>query len=268
MEHSPEINERMTDAALEYLRLGYRPIPLPPGSKGKGMRLKWKMYQSRPPSAEEIRHWFSQGEPNVAFVTGDGLVVVDCDSPEMVKRVIEHCGDTPMRCATPTPGHQHLYFRMRGGVHYGNAVKIKDQPIDLRCEGGLVVAPWSRNERGIAYRWAGPVLPVSELPVLRVGWLREHRPRRVVTPAEVSGTIEQMMRRARAYVARIEGAIAGQRGHDRTFRVACVLVLKFGLDFTQAWPLLKEWSETSCEPPWNDRELEHKLLDALKKRQS
>ena len=66
--------------------------------------------------------------------------------------------------------------------------------------------------------------------------------------------------------ATIEGAISGRRGHDRCFRAACVLVQKFGLSFEQAWPLLKEWSEACCEPPWSDRELEHKLRDALKQR--
>ena len=66
-------------------------------------------------------------------------------------------------------------------------------------------------------------------------------------------------------LATIEGAISGQRGHDRTFRVACVRVLKFALSFEQAWPLFKEWNRT-CEPEWSDSELRHKLEDALKKR--
>ena len=74
-----------------------------------------------------------------------------------------------------------------------------------------------------------------------------------------------LLKRARAYLATIEGAVAGCRGHDRTFRVANVLVVKFGLSFEESWPLLKEWSELTCEPPWSDRELEHKLSDALKK---
>lgn len=53
------------------------------------------------------------------------------------------------------------------------------------------------------------------------------------------------------------------RGHDRTFRVACVLAIKFGLSFTEAWPIFCEWN-TQCEPPWTDEELRHKLHDAMK----
>ena len=38
-----------------------------------------------------------------------------------------------------------------------------------------------------------------------------------------------MVRRARAYLARVEGAVSGQRGHDRTMRAAGILIQKFGL---------------------------------------
>ena len=74
-----------------------------------------------------------------------------------------------------------------------------------------------------------------------------------------------LVRRARAYLASVEGAISGQGGHDKTFRAACILVQKFGLDFERAWPLFKEWNE-QCEPPWSDAELTHKLRDAIEKR--
>jgi putative DNA primase/helicase len=70
--------------------------------------------------------------------------------------------------------------------------------------------------------------------------------------------------RARAYLSKIEPAVSGQRGHDRTFRVACALVLGFGLAVEEALPLLTEWNER-CQPPWTEKELLHKLEDADKK---
>ena len=67
----------------------------------------------------------------------------------------------------------------------------------------------------------------------------------------------------------VSGAISGQGGHRKTFRVACKLTHQFprgfGLSIEQAWPLIKEWNE-QCEPPWSDGELLHKLEDAIKKR--
>ena len=58
-------------------------IPL----KGKTppARFRWKEYQERRATLDEIRNWFGQnGEYNIGIVTGEvsGLVVVDCDSEE------------------------------------------------------------------------------------------------------------------------------------------------------------------------------------------
>ena len=40
--------------------------------------------------------------------------------------------------------------------------------------------------------------------------------------------------RARAYLARIPGAVSGAGGHKATFHVACVLVHDFGLSIEEA----------------------------------
>jgi putative DNA primase/helicase len=72
---------------------------------------------------------------------------------------------------------------------------------------------------------------------------------------------DDRQRRAAAYLARIPGAVSGQRGHDQTFHAACVLVKGFGLTIDEARPLLHDWNK-SCAPPWNSAELEHKLKSA------
>lgn len=69
--------------------------------------------------------------------------------------------------------------------------------------------------------------------------------------------------RARAYLAKLPPAIAGQRGHVATFAAACRLV-EFGLSFEQAAPVLAEWNESHCQPRWTETELNHKLTDAFK----
>ncbi len=72
------------------------------------------------------------------------------------------------------------------------------------------------------------------------------------------------LERAAAYLARIPPAVAGERGHARTFQAACALVQGFALDVQEARPLLERWNE-SCQPPWSHAELEHKLADAARK---
>lgn len=69
--------------------------------------------------------------------------------------------------------------------------------------------------------------------------------------------------RARRYLTRIPGAISGEGGHNTTFRAACILVLGFGLEPHKAIRILAEWNQT-CQPPWTERELWHKVTDAEK----
>ena len=68
---------------------------------------------------------------------------------------------------------------------------------------------------------------------------------------------------AREYVASQPPAIAGSKGHNATFRVACRLV-GFGLTDAQTLELLREFN-ARCQPPWTEKELRHKVQDARKK---
>jgi hypothetical protein len=73
--------------------------------------------------------------------------------------------------------------------------------------------------------------------------------------------------RVHNYLARIEGAVSGDGGHNQTFKVACILVLGFGLELHEAMQFFAVWNQ-KCQPPWTDHELQHKLVDALKQTSS
>ena len=70
--------------------------------------------------------------------------------------------------------------------------------------------------------------------------------------------------RARAYLAKLPPAIAGQSGHAATFAAACRLV-EFGLSSEEAFAVFAEWNESHCQPPWTEQALRHKLADAFKR---
>lgn len=74
---------------------------------------------------------------------------------------------------------------------------------------------------------------------------------------------DAVLQRARLYIKRFPPAVSKQRGHDTTFRAACILVLGFGLNEQEAMAVISEWNLT-CQPPWNERELLHKIQDADK----
>ncbi len=74
---------------------------------------------------------------------------------------------------------------------------------------------------------------------------------------------DAVMQRAQKYLAKLPPAISGQGGHNAAFHAACVLVMGFGLDESQALSLMREWNQ-SCVPPWSERELVHKVQSAGK----
>jgi hypothetical protein len=99
-------------------------------------------------------------------------------------------------------------------------------------------------------------LALNPLPMMSnepaKGWLS--------APSEARGEI---LNRVRSYLAKLPSAISGQGGSKATFRAACVLVKDFALSIGEALPLLSEWNQ-SCQPPWSEQELLHKLEDAEK----
>lgn len=67
--------------------------------------------------------------------------------------------------------------------------------------------------------------------------------------------------RIREYLKKPDVAVAGMKGHDRTFYVANRLVRGYNLSPADAYPFFAEWNQT-CDPPWSEQELLHKLNDA------
>ena len=72
----------------------------------------------------------------------------------------------------------------------------------------------------------------------------------------------QPMELARKYLRQCPPAISHQGGHKAAFRVAVALVRRFGLNEANALTLMLEWNRT-CQPPWSESELRHKITSAL-----
>jgi hypothetical protein len=72
-----------------------------------------------------------------------------------------------------------------------------------------------------------------------------------------------LIKRARAYLAKVAPATSGQRGHDHTFVVASKLARGFSLDEQTTYALLAEWN-LSCNPPWSERDLRRKIREAAR----
>jgi hypothetical protein len=98
-------------------------------------------------------------------------------------------------------------------------------------------------------------------------WPSLRPPRRansVTTFSSISGRdFGQYDTRARAFLRRVEPAVAGQRGDLHTFRVCCRIVRGFDLTDDESLSVLEEWN-ARCEPPWSENELLQKVVNATK----
>ena len=139
----------MMQEALKYLDMGYSVIPC---GQNKRPLIPWKEYQDRLPTQDEVKAWWKNTpDANIAIVTGkvSGLTVLDCDSQDAINAFLSiYKGTTP---TVKTPRGTHYYFQHAEGTR--NTVKIKNLDLDLRSEGGYVIAPPSINDKGLPYKW-------------------------------------------------------------------------------------------------------------------
>lgn len=70
-----------------------------------------------------------------------------------------------------------------------------------------------------------------------------------------------MSDRIENYISKVPPSVAGDNGHAQTFKVAQALINGFCLSTNEALPYLQQYNLT-CDPPWSDKELLHKLQDA------
>ena len=152
--------ETMLDAALSYAARGWAVFPLAEGTKIPCIQGGFTQATT---DAEQIRaFWSVRPMCNIGIATGgmsNGLVVVDVDLDNdkgedgyVTLRAweAEH-GELPEgACATTPRGGMHLYFV--SDEPFGCTVN-HDLGIDVRADGGFVVAPPSVREDGRAYDW-------------------------------------------------------------------------------------------------------------------
>lgn len=251
---------RGSRTALWYARCGSRVHPLRPGSKLPLLN-DWPRRASTDPVT--IAVWFRQWpDAGIAIATGDasGVVVVDVDprhgGDESLHELEREHGEIPAtwRCLTAGAG-LHLYFRHPGG-RVGNAVGLWPG-IDLRGDGGYVVAPPTVLDGGRAYAWEigyGPhEVPLADPPA----WLLE-RIRRPATGADARPTEE--------WAALVRGPIVAGSRNDAVARLAGYLLRRRPAPRV-VLELLRAWSESRCRPPLDDDEIT-RTVDSIARREA
>lgn len=168
-------------AALRYARRGWHVFPAPPGQKKSyksaamsGGR-KWGKTRDEQEIREDWRRW---PDANVGLPTGkdSGFWVLEADTHAAhgvdgiasLRALEEQRGPLPpTRMARSPSGSTHYYFKWRDGVEIKNSASRVAPGVDVRGEGGMVIAPPSSRHDG-EYQWVSEE-ETAEAPA----WLEE-----------------------------------------------------------------------------------------------
>jgi hypothetical protein len=143
---------KLAEAGLNYLKRGVSLIPFKRDKNGACIKT-WTPYQKQHPSKEDVMAWFQQrfSHEFIALVTGNisNLTVVDCDSQQAYDMVQESMPDGFITPICKSPHGYHIYFQHTPGLQS----KRYTQDVDVKTDGGLIIAPPSENGNGLAYKW-------------------------------------------------------------------------------------------------------------------
>jgi hypothetical protein len=207
----------------------------------------WQAYQEAPPTHADVDAWYARWpDANVGIVTGalSGLVVVDVDPRHGGEASIAEWqrlhGALPHTVeARSGGGGRHLYFAHPGRVVHNRVALLPG--VDVRGDGGLIVAPPSIHPSGRRYAWvnAPGAVDLSPLPPA----LLER-----VAPRGRRGHTVRFWRDLLA-----EGVAEGSR-NDSIAALAGHLLWR-GVDAHVVTELVLCWNRVRCRPPLADAEV-------------
>lgn len=251
IKRSADSGARSTDcleAALAYLIRGWSVIPVEP--RGKRPLVPWLEFQQRCARENEVQKWFrARPASNVAIVTGvvSGLVVLDIDvghgGTESLKRLQrEHGALPPTIEAVSGSGGRHFYFAHPGAVVRNRAGVVPG--IDLRGDGGCVVAPPSLHPTGKRYKWKTRHVPgdadLAKMPPWLLRLVRGDKTRSGRSVSQWRNLVRDGVDEGQR-----NSIIASLAGH----------LLHSDVDSQVVLELLLAWNRARCRPPLSDHEV-------------
>lgn len=167
------------DAAIGCAAVGFYVFPAPPGQRKSHKsaafsrsRRRWGATNDPDEIAQDWQRW-PEASLGIECGPDSDLLVIDIDGPshgvdgfsEWAKLIREH-GGIPETVEVETPsGGRHIYFRWPKGCNIANSASRIAPGIDVRGEGGMVIAPPSVKPGVGAYRWrASPEVGIAECP--------------------------------------------------------------------------------------------------------
>ena len=184
----------MLQAALAYAARGWDIFPAPPGTKQSYYKAKESNGNApwgKTRDADQIKkYWRARPKANIGLPTGaaNGFWVLDADTPKghdvdgiaSLAKLEATNGALPETLMAESPsGSLHYYFQWPEGVMVTNSQSKIAPGIDIRGEGGMVLAPPSVKGAS-AYRWLNENTLIAAAPAWLLALVtadREPKPR-------------------------------------------------------------------------------------------
>jgi len=162
----------LLQAALDLAARGFSVFPLWPQSKEPACRRGFKDCTTNPST---VRRWWQAQDYNIAVVTGliSGVWVFDVDGAvgaSTLRDLEAKNGNLPATLVSITSAGPHFWFRAIGEIQ-SSAGRV-GVGLDVRAEGGYVVAPPSVHPDGPIYRWGNDV-PIATAPAWLIALTRK-----------------------------------------------------------------------------------------------
>jgi hypothetical protein len=237
-----------------YRRLGFNIMPLKPRSKEP--IIKWEELRHRKATDDEIRIWFSR-DANIGIVCGSvsgNLAVLDFESPDSFERFFdkkpEEVAETTI--VVRTSRGYHAYLRTGKPV---KSFKIPALQLDVKGEGGYVVAPPSIHPSGVRYEFLGDPWRLSDLQNI------DNLESWVWGRAGELGVFRYGSEDDPPCIRRLLNGVNQGMRNESAVRLASYWLQFRRLDRREAFDRLLEWN-TRNRPPLDERELE-KCLESV-----
>jgi hypothetical protein len=198
-----------------------------------------------------IENWFTKyPNSNIGIATGEisGIFVLDIDKKyngyETLEYLMDKYGKLPNTVEVSTGGNgTHFFFKYQTGIR--NKTNLVPG-IDVRGDGGYIVAPPSRHLSGKRYEWKLRS-KLNAYSILRAPrWLID-----MIIPTKAYST---PYRASDYWVSVMKGVKQGERNNKAASLVG--YLLRKDIDPYMVVEIMKLWNETRVIPPLKDKELD------------
>lgn len=247
-------NKEIIEAALQYAERGWAVFPV---SKEKHP-LTENGFKDATTDSAIIKEWFNHfSGANIGIATGQvsgGLIIIDVDIDESKGKfgnesLDEWCEEngcyfSETLTATTGRGGKHYYFQ--SSEVFGCKVgALKD--VDIRGEGGYVVAPPSRHKNGMYYKWDDEDAEIVS----------------VQSDSDVEYFLHECFKNDRGGEKfEVPDAVESGSRNDTLFKIASSFQAQ-GLTDENIIASVKAYNLANCNPPLPEREVESILHSVL-----